>query len=145
MRAAALAAAFAQTPGGAAAGATAAAAAIGNAGLNLANLTAAQQQRLSGFEAELEINDFPQQARWKVTHKGFQAEITELTGAAVTTKGIYVKSGEPPEGERRLYLQIEGPTEQSVRKAKQEIKRVLEELTEKAMRRDTGAAGRYNV
>jgi ATP-dependent RNA helicase DDX46/PRP5 len=42
-------------------------------------------------------------------------------------------------------LQIEGPTEQSVRKAKQEIKKVLEELTEKAMRRDTGAAGRYNV
>jgi ATP-dependent RNA helicase DDX46/PRP5 len=90
MRAAALAAAFAQTPGGAA-GAQAAAA--GAAGLSLANLTAAQQQRLSGFEVELEINDFPQQARWKVTHKGFQAEITELTGAAVTTKGIYVKSG----------------------------------------------------
>jgi hypothetical protein len=81
MRAAALAAAFSQGGGTPAAAAQAAAAA------------AQQQQRNTGFEAEMEINDFPQNARWKVTHKGFQAEITELTGAAVTTKGIYVKSG----------------------------------------------------
>jgi hypothetical protein len=56
-------------------------------------LAAAQAQKPKGFESELEINDFPQNARWKVTHKGFQAEITELTGAAVTTKGVYIKSG----------------------------------------------------
>jgi ATP-dependent RNA helicase DDX46/PRP5 len=82
MRAAALAAAFSQGGGAPAAAAQAAAAAQQQ-----------QQQRNTGFEAEMEINDFPQNARWKVTHKGFQAEITELTGAAVTTKGIYVKSG----------------------------------------------------
>jgi hypothetical protein len=46
-----------------------------------------------GFQSELEINDFPQQARWKVTHKGFQGDVTDATGSAVTTKGIYVKSG----------------------------------------------------
>jgi hypothetical protein len=82
MRAAALAAAFSQGGGAPAAAAQAAAAAQQQ-----------QQQRNTGFEGEMEINDFPQNARWKVTHKGFQAEITELTGAAVTTKGIYVKSG----------------------------------------------------
>ena len=73
--------------------------------------------------------------------------INEMTGAAVTTKGFYVPPGrQPPEGERRLYLLIEGPTENSVRKAKAEIKRILEEYTEKAMRRDApssvvGSAG----
>ena len=33
------------------------------------------------FESELEINDFPQQARWKVTHKDTLAQISEFTGA----------------------------------------------------------------
>lgn len=75
MRAAALAAAFAQGGGAPAA----------------APATALQRQ--PGFESEMEINDFPQNARWKVTHKGFQAEITELTGAAVTTKGLYMARG----------------------------------------------------
>lgn len=78
MRAAALAAAFAQGGGPA-----------------VAVPAQQQQQRQPGFESELEINDFPQNARWKVTHKGFQAEITELTGAAVTTKGLYIAKGKP--------------------------------------------------
>jgi ATP-dependent RNA helicase DDX46/PRP5 len=54
---------------------------------------------------------------------------------------------QPPEGERKLYLLIEGPTEAMVRRAKQEIRRVIEELVEKAMRKDIGAAGsrRYNI
>jgi ATP-dependent RNA helicase DDX46/PRP5 len=60
----------------------------------------------------------------------------------------FVPAGaQPPEGERKLYLLIEGPTEAKVRQAKQEIRRVIEELVEKAMRRDVGAAGsrRYNI
>jgi ATP-dependent RNA helicase DDX46/PRP5 len=54
---------------------------------------------------------------------------------------------QPPDGERKLYLLIEGPTEQSVKSAKTEIKRILEEQTEKVMRRDNpmGAGGRYSV
>jgi hypothetical protein len=53
---------------------------------------------------------------------------------------------QPPEGERKLYLLIEAPTEAMVRKAKQEIRRVIEELVEKAMRRDVGAgARRYQI
>ncbi len=84
---------------------------------------------------------------WQVTHKDSMAMINEMTGAAVTTKGFFVPPGrQPPEGERRLYLLIEGPTENSVRKAKAEIKKILEEYTEKAMRRDApssvvGSAG----
>ena len=38
-----------------------------------------------------------------------------------------------------------GPTADVVRRAKQEIKRILEESTEKAMRREAPAAGRYSI
>ncbi|KAG2501578.1 hypothetical protein HYH03_000083 [Edaphochlamys debaryana] len=48
-------------------------------------------------------------------------------------------------GERKLFLLIEGPTEGHVKKAKAEIKKILEETTEKVMRRDAPAAGRYSV
>ncbi|KAI8468168.1 MAG: hypothetical protein J3K34DRAFT_428071, partial [Monoraphidium minutum] len=69
-----------------------------------------------------------------------------MTGAAVITKGIYVKSGAAPEGERKLYLLIEAPTQEQVRAAKNHVKKIIEEMTEKAMRKDMGAAGgRYSV
>lgn len=83
MRAAALAAAFAQGGG-----------APASAPSSTLPLASQQLSKPTGFESEIEINDFPQNARWKVTHKGFQQEITDLTGAAVTTKGIYVAQGE---------------------------------------------------
>lgn len=41
------------------------------------------------YEAELEINDFQQNARWKVTHKETLGPISEWTGAAITTRGQY--------------------------------------------------------
>jgi ATP-dependent RNA helicase DDX46/PRP5 len=83
----------------------------------------------------------------QVTHRDTIAQLNELTGAAVTTKGFFVPPNQqPPEGERRLYLLIEGPTEAKVREAKAEIKRILEEFTEKAMRRDAAPQpGRYTV
>eukprot|EP00798_Chlamydomonas_sp_ICE-L_P003696 gene3696-13764_t len=128
-RAAALAAAYA-TPGAMAPGGTAAVAAAAAA----AAKTASQGMH---YEAELEINDFPQHARWK---------LAETTGAAVTTRGLFVPPGKSaPEGERKLYLLIEGPTELTVKRAKQEIKRMIEETTEKVMRRDAPAAGKYSV
>ena len=75
--------------------------------------------------------------RSQVTHRDSMAMLNELTGAAVTTKGTFVPPGKPvPEGERKLYLLIEGPTEGTVKKAKAEIKRIIQEMTEKAMRRD---------
>ncbi|CAM6041238.1 unnamed protein product [Sphagnum compactum] len=86
------------------------------------------------YEAELEINDFPQHARWKVTHKDALGQISEWTGAAITTRGQYFPAGKVPSpGERKLFLFIEGPTEASVKKAKAEIKRILEESTSSAI------------
>jgi ATP-dependent RNA helicase DDX46/PRP5 len=103
------------------------------------------------FFAELEVNDFPQQARWKVTHRETMLQIAELTGCAVIVKGVFVPPGKPvPEGERKIFLLIEGPNDAAVKKAKAELKKVIEEQTERAMRKESGAGGgavlgRYTV
>ncbi|CAH9136081.1 unnamed protein product [Cuscuta epithymum] len=99
------------------------------------------------YEAELEINDFPQNARWKVTHKETLGPISEWTGAAITTRGYYIPPGKVPgPGDRKLYLFIEGPTEQSVKRAKTELKRVLEDITMQVTSLPGSAQpGRYSV
>ncbi|EXB56258.1 DEAD-box ATP-dependent RNA helicase 42 [Morus notabilis] len=99
------------------------------------------------YEAELEINDFPQNARWKVTHKETLGPISEWTGAAITTRGQYFPPGKVTgPGERKLYLFIEGPSEQSVKKAKAELKRVLEDISHQALSLPGGnQPGKYSV
>lgn len=73
----------------------------------------------------------------QVMHRDTIGAINELIGAAVTTKGFYVPPGTaPPDGKRKLHLLIEGPNKSTVKKAKTEIKRVLAEMTEKALQRD---------
>ncbi|KAK7405993.1 hypothetical protein VNO78_07606 [Psophocarpus tetragonolobus] len=99
------------------------------------------------YEAELEINDFPQNARWKVTHKETLGPISEWTGAAITTRGQFFPPGKiPGPGERKLYLFIEGPTEHSVKAAKADLKRVLEDITNQALQLPGGTQpGKYSV
>ncbi|KAJ7298326.1 hypothetical protein O6H91_Y003800 [Diphasiastrum complanatum] len=99
------------------------------------------------YEAEFEINDFPQHARWKVTHKDSLGQISDWTGAAITTRGQYFPPGKiPAPGERKLFLFIEGPTETSVKKAKTEVKRILEESTSSALSLPGSAQpGKYSV
>ncbi|KAK4775884.1 hypothetical protein SAY87_023845 [Trapa incisa] len=130
-------------PDGGAARAAAIAAAI-NLQHNLAKIQNALPEH---YEAELEINDFPQNARWKVTHKETLGPISEWTGAAITTRGQFFPPGRTPgPGERKLYLFIEGPTEQSVKRAKAELKRVLEDVTNAALSLPGGAQpGKYSV
>ncbi|CAA6654797.1 unnamed protein product [Spirodela intermedia] len=119
-------------PGDAAARATALAAAI-NLQHNLAKIQADTMPE--HYVAELEINDFPQNARWK------------WTGAAITTRGQYYPPGKiPAQGERKLYLFIEGTTESSVKKAKAELKRALEDFTAHALSLPGASQpGKYSV
>ena len=80
------------------------------------------------YEEELEINDFPQQARWKVTSKEALAQISEYSEAGITVRGTYYGPGKAvPEGDRKLYLAIESTQELSVQKAK--VGRVWSSLT----------------
>lgn len=80
------------------------------------------------YEEELEINDFPQQARWRVTSKEALAQISEYSEAGLTVRGTFVPAGKPvPEGERKLYLAIESCNELAVSKAKREITRLIKD------------------
>lgn len=126
-------------------GATRAALAAMNLQQNIAKI---QSEALpEHYEAELEINDFPQNARWKVTHKETLGPISEWTGAAITTRGQFFPPGKVAgPGDRKLYLFIEGPSEQSVKRAKAELKRVLEDITHQALQLPGGTQpGKYSV
>ncbi|PSN49541.1 putative ATP-dependent RNA helicase DDX46 [Blattella germanica] len=87
-----------------------------------------QVETFRKYEEELEINDFPQQARWRVTSKEALAQISEYSEAGITVRGTYFIPGKPaPEGERKLYLAIESTNELAVSKAKIEITRLIKE------------------
>ncbi|KAJ1551107.1 pre-mRNA processing RNA-helicase, partial [Nowakowskiella sp. JEL0078] len=63
-----------------------AAAALGNA---VAGGNLPVEAGASPFAYNIEINDFPQKARWRVTNKEQIVTITEMSGAAITTRGSY--------------------------------------------------------
>ncbi|MCJ1406972.1 pre-mRNA processing RNA-helicase [Ptychographa xylographoides] len=101
------------------------------------------------FHATLEINDFPQKARWAVTNRTNVAKILEATGTSITTKGSFYATGkEPQAGENpKLYILVEGDTEVVVTNAMRELMRLLKEGTIAAADSDARApaSGRYNV
>jgi len=96
------------------------------------------------FQAELEINDYPQTARWKCTHKDSMAPIIEFHEVCITTRGSWYAAGRnAPPGERKLYLLIEGADEKKVAAAKREVRRMLEETA--AGVKEPTSFGRYSV
>ncbi|KAL1882730.1 hypothetical protein VTK73DRAFT_1250 [Phialemonium thermophilum] len=101
------------------------------------------------FHATLEINDFPQKARWAVTNRTNVAKILEATGTSITTKGTFYPAGKepPPGGEPKLYILIEGDTEVVVSNALSELTRLLREGTIAAADAESRApaSGRYTI
>ena len=101
------------------------------------------------FHATLEINDFPQKARWGVTNRTNVAKILEATGTSITNKGTYyLKGAEPQPGEQpKLYILVEGDTEVMVENAMRELTRLLKEGTVAALEAEArgGVGGRYSV
>lgn len=82
----------------------------------------------SRFAAELEINDYPQHARWQVTRKNSLHDVEEFTSCVITTRGNYYAPGRnPPRGERKLHFLIEGPTREDVKTARRDIRQKLDE------------------
>jgi len=97
------------------------------------------------FQDEIEINDYPQHARWVVTQKDALGQVTEWTGVAITTRGVYCAPGRnPPMGEKKLHLLIEGRTLFHVQRAKAEIKRMLEEAAANSVQ-EKPQYGKYSV
>jgi ATP-dependent RNA helicase DDX46/PRP5 len=94
---------------------------------------------------ELEINDFPQHARFKVTQRLTLDNIMDQTDTYVCVKGVFVPPGrKPQQGERKIYLFIEGRSEIGIARAKQDLMRVLEEAAANA-RPDAETYARYTV
>jgi len=82
------------------------------------------------FVQEFEINDYPREARWKVTQKETTTRLQDEFQTAVTLKGVYIASGQSPEeGQRRLYLHLESTSERVLQNCVVEIKRLLNEET----------------
>jgi ATP-dependent RNA helicase DDX46/PRP5 len=101
------------------------------------------------YHATLEINDFPQKARWAVTNRTNVAKILESTGTSITTKGNFYATGkEPAAGDApKLYILVEGDTEVVVTTAMRELMRLLKEGTMAAADSESRApaSGRYSV
>ena len=82
------------------------------------------------FSEELDINDYPGEARYRATHRDQILRVQEETGTAIISRGQYVAPGKPPDPSvKRLYLAIEGKDELSIKAAKAEMKRLLNEET----------------
>eukprot|EP00743_Colponemidia_sp_Colp-15_P006333 GILK01006814.1.p1 GENE.GILK01006814.1~~GILK01006814.1.p1 ORF type:complete len:1135 (+),score=266.68 GILK01006814.1:28-3432(+) len=80
------------------------------------------------FRDELEINDYPQFARYKVTHKDTLTTVQDLSQTTITVRGSYIPPSEPHRpGHRKLYIHIEGPNKYSLQIARSELKRIVEE------------------
>jgi len=101
------------------------------------------------YHATLEINDFPQKARWAVTNRTNIAKVLEQTGTSITTKGSYYAAGKSPQPgqDPKLYILVEGDTELVVTNAMRELKRLLAEGTAAAVDSENRAptSGRYVV
>jgi len=100
---------------------------------------------------ELEINDYPQIARQKISHRDPLLQIEEMTGARVQVKGQYFATEKQmPAGARKLYVEIVGPTTVSVQKAKHEVRQMMEALSIRTLnipgisRAVSGMPGRYD-
>jgi len=106
-----------------------------------------KEEEKNHFESEIEINDFPQNARWKVTHKDAMSRICDWTDCCITTKGTYVAPGKTvPPGEQKLYLLIEGPTHEAVKNARLEVKKILDEaVAMMPFQSPEGRTGKYSV
>lgn len=102
------------------------------------------------FHATLEINDFPQRARWAVTNRTNTSKILDTAQVSITTKGNYYAPPKvPEEGELpKLYILVEGPTKIIVEDSMAELVRLLKEGTIAALEGEASkpqAAGRYSV
>lgn len=96
---------------------------------------------------EFEINDYPREARWKVTQKESTSRLQDEFRTAVTMKGSYVPPGrEPGPNERKIYLHLEATSSTILRNAVLEIQRMLNEETLRVSMKNVGTGShKYNV
>lgn len=93
---------------------------MGDASINVLPQEQVKLSTKQKIETKLEINDYNQQARRRLTSKEDLAKISETCGVGVTVKGQFCAPGDRPI-EPKLYLSIEGPNQQSLDHARREL------------------------
>lgn len=95
---------------------------------------------------EFDINDYPREARWKVTQRETTSRLQDEFKTAVTLKGTHFPPGREPQGdERRLYLHLESASDISLRNCVLEIQRLLNEETLRVSAKQSGGSHKYSV
>jgi ATP-dependent RNA helicase DDX46/PRP5 len=118
--------------------------------LNDPSLGKPVQMAPNHYLQELEINDYPREARWKVTQRETTSRLQDEFRTAVTLKGTYFGPGRTPgDGERKLYLHLEATSEQILKHCVMEIQRLLNEETLRVGAKGSGSGSssshKYNV
>uniref|UniRef100_A0A915MGW1 RNA helicase n=1 Tax=Meloidogyne javanica TaxID=6303 RepID=A0A915MGW1_MELJA len=105
------------------------------------------EQQIQYFEEELEINDFPQMLRFREVI----AQIQEFVDVGISVKGTHYPLGKEPKPgqDRKLYLFIEARDELSLRRAKEEVVRIMREtlrmMAAQGLTRQVATGGRYKL
>lgn len=103
-----------------------------------------EEENSEYVSADLEINDYPQSARNRVTGKDFLARFHDLTNCTVSVRGTYIEpTKKVPPGMKKLTLHIVGESKQSVADAYRELRRTLDEAAMEAM--SSTAGGKYTI
>ena len=101
------------------------------------------------WEEMIDINDFPQQIRFRITTRDRLDDIGEYAEAYISVRGLYIPPTKQPKETdgSRLHLLIESKNERSVSLAKQEIKNLVLEEAEKlaSFSHSHKNRGRYTV
>lgn len=89
--------------------------------MEIASQIAAQfhKKDATKFIEELEINDYPQSARWEVTGNENRARLSELINCDLTIRGVFIPPGKQVAfGERKLYVEIAGSSQAEARQVR---------------------------
>jgi ATP-dependent RNA helicase DDX46/PRP5 len=95
------------------------------------------------YYEEVEINDYPQKARYALNNRSEMDRIQDWTGASIGIRGTYVPPGRKPAlGSRKLHLYIEADSPAKVTRAKTECINFLETAS-KGVSYDVDMMGAY--
>ncbi|XP_026189640.1 uncharacterized protein LOC34617984 [Cyclospora cayetanensis] len=105
------------------------------------------------FVDELEINDYPQVARYKLTQKELMSRIMEETGAVLYVKGQHVEPAlkhrtQLAPGVKFLHVEIIAPTPIQVQRARHAVYELVESIALKSLNltaTQRQSVGRYSV
>ncbi|VDN59032.1 unnamed protein product [Dracunculus medinensis] len=107
------------------------------------------ESELQYFEEEIEINDFPQQIRYRICSRDSLAQVQEYADVGISVKGsYYANNKEPKDGERKLFLFLEARSELALRRAREEILRIMKDTVRQMAQtgaRNASTAGRYKL